>query len=70
MAISCNVGGADKTFRIVAGVVLAAVALLSDIDTPWKVLAGVLAAIALLTALIGYCPLNSLLGIDSCKHKA
>jgi hypothetical protein len=67
MAVQCNVGGADKTIRIVAGIVLAAVAIFAGLDTPWKILAGIAAAIALLTATVGYCPLNSLLGINSCK---
>jgi len=70
MAMSCNVGGADKVVRIVVGIALLILAVFSPIDTVWRVLAGVLAAIALVTALIGFCPLNSLLGIDTCKRHA
>lgn len=67
MAVQCNVGGADKTIRIVAGIGLAAFALLADVDTIWKLIAGIAAAIALVTATIGFCPLNSLLGVNTCK---
>ena len=69
-AVTCNVGGADRAIRIALGVALAAFAFLSNVDTVWKVIMGVVAAIALVTATIGYCPLNSLLGINSCRHKS
>ncbi|MGV3742469.1 MAG: YgaP family membrane protein [Burkholderiaceae bacterium] len=67
MAIQCNVGGVDKIIRIVAGVVLAALALFSDIAVLWKILAGLAGTIALITATVGFCPLNSLLGVNTCK---
>lgn len=67
MAVQCNVGGADKMVRVVAGIGLAALALFSDIPMLWKVLAGLAAAIALITATVGFCPLNSLLGVNTCK---
>jgi hypothetical protein len=70
MAMTCNVGGTDKAIRVVAGIALLALALFANVDTVWKVVVGVLAAIALVTALIGFCPLNSLLGIDTCKRHA
>lgn len=65
--MQCNVGGADKAVRIAAGSGLAAFALLADIDRGWKTLAGAAAAISLATATVGFCPMNSLLGINSCK---
>lgn len=67
MAMQCNVGGADKTARIMAGSGLAAFALLADVNRSWKTLASVAAAISLTTATVGYCPINSLLGINSCE---
>lgn len=67
MAVLCNVGGADKAIRIVAGVGLAALAFFFDVDTLWKILAGLAAAIALVTATAGFCPLNRLLGVNTCK---
>lgn len=67
MAMQCNVGGVDKTVRILAGIGLAAFALFADVDTVWRIVAGAVAAVALVTATVGFCPLNSLLGINSCK---
>ncbi len=69
MSVTCNVGGADKAIRIVLGIALAAFAFLSEVDTVWKMAMGVAAVIALVTATVGYCPLNRLLGINSCRHK-
>lgn len=66
MAIPCNVGGADKALRIGTGVALVAVGLFMDLSTTWTIAAYALAVIALLTALIGYCPLNQLFGLDTC----
>lgn len=63
-----NVCGADRAIRIVVGIVLAAFALLADVDTTWKVIAGIVAAIALITAAVRFCPLNSFLHINSCRR--
>lgn len=69
MVLPCNVGGADKTFRIVLGLALIALVLFVSMSTLWMVAALVVAIIALTTAFVGYCPLNRLLGIDTCKAK-
>ncbi len=45
MALTCNVGGGDKVFRIALGLALIAVVLFVDMATVWKVVAGVAAAI-------------------------
>lgn len=67
MALACNVGGADKTLRILIGLALAAFAWMSDLGPTAKIILAVIAAIALITAFIGFCPLNRLLGINTCK---
>jgi hypothetical protein len=66
MALACNVGGTDKTIRIVLGIALVALGLLADLGMTWTIVVYALAVIALLTALINYCPINSLLGINTC----
>lgn len=70
MALSCNVGGADKTTRLVLGILLIAVGLFANLGTTWTIVVYVVAVIALLTAFVGYCPLNALFGIDTCKSKS
>lgn len=62
-----NVGGMDRTGRIIIGIVLVLVAVLADIGTGWRIAAGVVAAIALVTAASRFCPANALLGIDTYK---
>lgn len=62
-----NVGGVDRTARIVVGIVLVAVAVLAPIETVWRIVAGVIAVIALATAATRFCPANALLGIDTYK---
>jgi len=64
--MKCNVGGIDRTGRIVIGVVLLLVALLAPLEFVWQVVLLVLAAIALVTAVIRFCPLNAVLGINTC----
>lgn len=64
-----NVGGTDRTVRIVLGLVL--------LPLSYFALSGVLAAvgyvvggIALITGLIRTCPVNALLGIDTCASRS
>jgi hypothetical protein len=66
MAMNCNVGGADRILRLVLAVVLAAIALLVPLQ-PWlRTALYVVAAIALVTALIRFCPINRLIGLNTC----
>lgn len=67
MAITRNVGGTDKTVRIIAGVALPAFALLYGGGVLLRGLAGVVGVTALTTGLTGYCPFNSLFGINTRK---
>jgi len=58
-----NVGATDKIIRIVAGIVLIIMGILySNI---WIIIG----LIPLITGLIGFCPLYTLLGINTCKVK-
>lgn len=64
--MKCNVGGMDRTERIVIGVVLLALGLfVPALGMAWRIVLLVLAAIALVTAAVRYCPANALLGIDT-----
>ncbi|MDD2408062.1 MAG: DUF2892 domain-containing protein [Tepidiphilus sp.] len=59
-----NVGGVDKIVRIVVGVLLIVLALMG-IGTPWTWI-GVL---PLATGLFNWCPLYTLIGVNTCKTK-
>lgn len=66
--MECNVGGMDRTIRVILGIVLIAVGVLY-LSGLTAIIAYIIAAIALITAAIAYCPLNKLLGVNTCKLK-
>ena len=61
--MKCNVGNTEKIIRVVIGLITA---YLGFAVNPWFY---VIAAIALLTAAVGFCPVTNLLGINTCKTK-
>lgn len=65
-----NVGGLDRLVRAVIGIALIYYALsnLPGSDV-WMVPAGIVGFIALLTALLGWCPAYKLFGINSRKAR-
>ena len=64
--MTCNVGGKDKTLRLILGVLLIGVAFLASVSSTVQIVLLVIAAIAVVTAFVGFCPLNRVLGIDTC----
>lgn len=64
-----NVGGIDRIGRIVLGVVLLIVGLVAPLDMAWRIAALVVAAVALVTAIVRFCPANWMLGINTCETK-
>ncbi|KPJ90941.1 MAG: hypothetical protein AMJ55_12700 [Gammaproteobacteria bacterium SG8_15] len=59
-----NVGTVDKVIRIILGLVLLALVFVGP-QTPW----GWIGIIPLATGLIGFCPLYSILGMNTCGTK-
>ena len=57
-----NVGTIDRVLRVIVGLVLIALVFVGP-QTPW----GWIGVVPLLTALIGYCPLYSIIGVKTCK---
>ncbi|MFN4063673.1 DUF2892 domain-containing protein [Azoarcus communis] len=62
--MKANVGGIDKILRIVAGVVLLALAIMG-VGAPWTFIG----IVPLATGLMGWCPLYPLLGLSTCPVK-
>lgn len=61
-----NVGGIDKVLRIVGGAALLALTFVGPFTGtlyPW----GLVGIVPLVTGLIGWCPLYSILGIKTCR---
>ena len=61
--MAANVGGMDRTLRIVVGIVLIAMYFL--LEGPARYL-GLVGLVALFTGLFSFCPLYSVLGINTC----
>ena len=60
-----NVGGVDRTLRVVVGLaLLAAFFMLPEAGYRWFLLIGI---IPLVTGLVGSCPAYSLFGLSTCK---
>ncbi len=57
-----NVGSTERTIRIVAGVVIIALGVY------YQSLWGVIGLVPLMTGLFRFCPLYTILGINSCKR--
>ncbi|MGM0522334.1 MAG: YgaP family membrane protein [Pseudomonadota bacterium] len=59
-----NVGGVDKIARIVVGALLILLALTGTVGA-W----GWIGIVPLATGLFNFCPLYSLIGVNTCKTK-
>jgi len=64
--MKANVGGIDRTLRIVVGIVL--IALFFVLEGPARYLS-ILGLVALGTGLVSFCPLYSVLGVSTCPKK-
>jgi len=64
-----NVGGIDRTIRLVAGLALIAVGALGLVASPWNIVAMGAGAVFVLTSVVSFCPLYTILGINSCPVK-
>ena len=62
-----NVGGIDKVARIALGVILLSLLVLLEGNARWL---GLIGLVPLLTALVGYCPLYAVLGVNTCAAKS
>jgi hypothetical protein len=59
-----NEGTIDRVLRIAAGLVLLSLVFIGP-QTPW----GWIGIVPLVTGLVGYCPLYTVLGINTCPMK-
>ena len=58
-----NIGAADKTARLIAGLALLSLVLLLSGPHRWYGLIGI---VPLATAYLNFCPLYTLLGVNTC----
>ncbi len=65
-AMKSNVGGIDKTLRIVAGLALLSLIFILEGNARWWGLVGI---IPLLTGSLGWCPVYLPFGFNTCPAK-
>jgi len=63
-----NMGQADRAIRAVVGAVLLILAF-ATLSGGWAWVAGIVGAVLLGTAAMGYCPPYQMLGINTCKTR-
>jgi hypothetical protein len=64
--MTCNVGGIERPIRIVAGIGLLGIGAFAGMPVEATAAALVFGTVALVTGAIGYCPLWTLLGLNTC----
>lgn len=64
-----NMGTADRAIRAIVGVVLLALYFMGTAVGVWGWLALIVGIVLLATAVMGWCPPYSLLGINTCGVK-
>lgn len=69
MKLQQNVGSIDRVVRIALGIGLVAVAFGGFVAGPFLAVVWVVAAIALVTGAIGFCPLYFVLGISTAGNR-
>lgn len=64
-----NVGNADRIIRIVLAIVLAVLYLTETVTGTLGLVLMVLGVVFALTSLAGFCPLYTLVGVNTCPTK-
>lgn len=64
--MTCNVGGVERPIRMVAGIALLGLGAFAGLPVEATAVVLVLGTVALVTGAIGFCPLWTLLGVNTC----
>jgi hypothetical protein len=64
--MKCNVGGIEKPIRIGVGLLAIGIGLLAGLSTAMTGVALAVGVILLITGVVGFCPLSTLFGINTC----
>ena len=64
-----NIGSTDKIIRIILGIVGMVLYFMNIVSGALGMVVVVLAAVMLLTSLINFCPLYTILGVNTCPRK-
>lgn len=61
-----NVGNLDRIVRVVLAIIFAALYFSGTLTGTWGLVLLTLGAIFLLTSLVGFCPIYTLVGLNTC----
>jgi len=64
-----NMGAADKVARLLVAIVVAILYLANVISGTLAIVLLIIAVVFVLTSLVSFCPLYTLLGINTCKKR-
>jgi hypothetical protein len=62
--MKANVGSVDRTVRIIVGIALLSLFFTLEGNLRWL---GLIGAVPLFTALVGFCPLYTVFGLSTCR---
>lgn len=62
-----NMGKSDRTLRVIGAIILAVLAATGVLTGTLATVAWIVAAVLLVTSLIGFCPAYKLIGLDTRK---
>ena len=65
--MKCNTGGEDRAVRAVAGLVLGALTQVTGVGGALQAILLGVAGILVATAAVGFCPLYTLLRLNTCR---
>ena len=63
----CNVGGIERPIRILLGVLMLGIGALANLSLLGTAIVLMVGTVALVTGVIEYCPLWTLLGVNTCQ---
>ena len=67
--MKANMGSLDKAIRIIVAIVLSMLFITKTVDGTAAIVLLVLGGVFLLTSVIGFCPLYSIFGLNTCNKK-
>lgn len=64
-----NMGIFDRTLRIILAIVVAVLIYLGELSGTAAIILGIFAGVFLLTSLLSFCPLYTIVGVKTCASK-
>ena len=66
--MNANVGTPERAIRLLVGIAFAAIAMFGGFSTPLQIGLYAFAAVMVLTAAVSFCPLWSMIGVNTCRR--